>query len=121
MVYMPTIKPTKKSSSHLADHKLSMLNMLHGEQTVRTIERWNDSTERSGTERKSCGDKKIDTSILTGYQIFHNYVRPHESLDGKTPAEACGIRVEGENKWITLIQNASHHPTVNRETNHPQT
>ena len=28
-------------------------------------------------------------------------------LDGKTPSEACGIEVEGENKWITLIQNAS--------------
>jgi proteasome lid subunit RPN8/RPN11 len=25
----------------------------------------------------------------------------------KTPAEVCGIKVEGENKWITLIQNAS--------------
>lgn len=25
----------------------------------------------------------------------------------KTPAEACGIEVIGENKWITLIQNAS--------------
>ncbi|MGB9023818.1 MAG: hypothetical protein WCC94_10345 [Candidatus Bathyarchaeia archaeon] len=30
------------------------------------------------------------------------------ALEGKTPAEACGIKVEGENKWITLIQNASH-------------
>ena len=28
-------------------------------------------------------------------------------LEGKTPAEACGIRIEGTNKWITLIQNAS--------------
>jgi len=28
-------------------------------------------------------------------------------LDGKTPAEACGIKVEGKNKWLTLIQNAS--------------
>lgn len=24
-----------------------------------------------------------------------------------TDAEACGIKVQGENKWITLIQNAS--------------
>jgi putative transposase len=53
------------------------------------------------------GLKKRDTSILTGYQISHNYVRPHEGLDGKTPAEASGIRVEGKNKWITLIQNAT--------------
>jgi len=34
-------------------------------------------------------------------------VRPHQGLDGKPPAEACGIEIEGENKWITLIQNAS--------------
>jgi len=30
-------------------------------------------------------------------------------LDGKTPAEACGIEIEGKDKWITLIQNASKH------------
>jgi len=29
------------------------------------------------------------------------------ALNGKTPAETCGIRVEGKNKWKTLIQNAS--------------
>jgi hypothetical protein len=53
------------------------------------------------------GLKKSDTPILTGYQIFHNYVRPHEALNGKTPSEAAGIKVEGDNKWLTLIQNAS--------------
>ena len=45
--------------------------------------------------------------ILKGYQIFHNYIRPHPALKGKTPSEACGIEVKGENKWMTLIQNAS--------------
>jgi len=28
-------------------------------------------------------------------------------LKGKTPAEACGIEIKGDNKWITVIQNAS--------------
>jgi len=65
------------------------------------------------------GLKKNETPVLTGYQIFHNYMRGHEWLEGKTPAEACGIQVKGENKWMTLIQNASHHPTVNTDTNHP--
>jgi len=59
--------------------------------------------------------KKDDTPILTGYQIFHNYVRPHMALDGKTPAEKAGIIVEGENKWLTLIQNASHQTKSNSE------
>jgi putative transposase len=48
-----------------------------------------------------------ETGILKGYQLFHNYIRPNEALDGKTPAEACGIKVNGTNKWIPLIQNAS--------------
>jgi hypothetical protein len=26
---------------------------------------------------------------------------------GKTPAEVAGIKIQGENKWITVIQNAS--------------
>jgi putative transposase len=42
-----------------------------------------------------------------GYQLYHNYIRPHEALDGKTPSETCGIVIEGQNKWKTLIQNAS--------------
>jgi hypothetical protein len=41
-------------------------------------------------------------------QIHHNFIRTHSGLDGKTPAEAAGISIEGENKWLTLIQNARH-------------
>lgn len=58
-------------------------------------------------EKVMRGLKKVDTPILTGYQIYHNYMRPHEGLNGKTPAEACGIIIEGENKWKTLIENMS--------------
>lgn len=51
--------------------------------------------------------KTKDTPILKGYQIFHNFIRPHEALKGHTPSEACGIEIKGENKWKTLIENAS--------------
>ena len=51
--------------------------------------------------------KKMNTPILRGEQIFHNYIRPHMALDGRTPSEAAGIKVQGDNKWLTLIQNAS--------------
>jgi transposase-like protein len=52
------------------------------------------------------GMKKPDSPLLTGYQLYHNYVRPHEALDGRTPADLAGITIEGQNKWMTLIQNA---------------
>jgi hypothetical protein len=29
------------------------------------------------------------------------------ALDGRTPAELAGIKIDGENKWLTLIQNGS--------------
>jgi len=29
------------------------------------------------------------------------------ALNGKTPAEKCGIIIEGEDKWKTVIENAS--------------
>lgn len=47
-----------------------------------------------------------DTPILKGMQIYHNYVRPHMALKGKTPAEVAGIEIQGKDKWMTLIQNA---------------
>jgi hypothetical protein len=59
-------------------------------------------------EKVMRGLKKSDTPILKGYQIYHNYIRPHSALGGRTPADACGIAVRGENKWLTLIQNATH-------------
>jgi hypothetical protein len=52
-------------------------------------------------EKTMRGLKTKDTAILTGDQLFHNYLRPHEALDGKTPTEACGIQIEGQNKWKT--------------------
>ncbi|MGD0396989.1 MAG: hypothetical protein ABSB26_08825 [Nitrososphaerales archaeon] len=58
-------------------------------------------------ERVMRGLKRTDTPILKGIQIYHNSIRPHEGLNGDTPADRAGIRVEGENKWVTLIQNAA--------------
>jgi len=58
-------------------------------------------------EKVMRGIKKTDSVFFDGYQIYHNFIREHMGLKGKTPADMCGIIVEGNNKWITLIQNAS--------------
>jgi len=78
---------------------------LTGNRNNNKMERLNG--EIRDREKVMRGLKKSDTPILRGYQIYHNYIRPHEALNGKTPAEACGITIEGKNKWKTLIQNAS--------------
>ena len=77
---------------------------MSGEIHNNKMERMNG--EIRDRERVMRGLEKKDTPILTGYQLFHNYIRPHMALEGRTPAEAAGIQVMGDNKWLTLIQNA---------------
>ncbi len=101
---------TSPQSRHINAIKLS------GDMNNNKQERLNG--EIRDREKVMRGLKKKDTAVLSGYQIFHNFIRTHEGLKGKTPAEACGIEVVGDNKWITLIQNASH-PTMLNSPEHP--
>jgi transposase-like protein len=97
------MKEYQTNSVAMTTHHIRKIT-LAGEQNNNKMERLNG--EIRDREKVMRGLKRDDTPILTGYQIYHNYVRPHEALEGKTPAEACGIKVEGKDKWLTLIQNA---------------
>ncbi|AIC16403.1 DDE-type integrase/transposase/recombinase [Nitrososphaera viennensis] len=86
---------------------------LAGNMQNNKMERMNG--EIRDREKVMRGLKKRDSPILKGIQLYHNAIREHQGLNGKTPLEVCGIKVEGENKWITLIQNATE--TINRRAN----
>ena len=77
---------------------------LDGNHNNNMMERLNG--EFRDKEKTTRGVKKKDSVVISGYQLYHNYFRPHTSLGGKTPAEVAGIRILGEDKWKTLIQNA---------------
>ena len=67
-------------------------------------------------EKVMRGLKNLDSPILKGLEIHHNFIKPHMGLNGKTPAQAAGIEVKGENKWLTIIQNAAYPPKVDRSS-----
>ncbi len=100
---LPAYRDACKKEYPLAEHIRHI--KIQGDMNNNKMERLNG--EIRDREKVMRGLKNTDTPILKGYQIFHNYIRPHGGLKGKTPAEACGIEIEGENKWLTLIQNAS--------------
>lgn len=58
-------------------------------------------------EKTFRGLKKDDSPAIAGIKLYHNYIRPHMSLDNETPADRAGIEIKGNNKWVTIIQNAS--------------
>lgn len=79
---------------------------MQGDRNNNKMERMNGEVRDREKVMRSL--KKSDTPILDGYQLFHNYMRPHMALDGKTPAEMCGIEIGGDNKWKTIIENAKN-------------
>jgi len=51
--------------------------------------------------------------VVDGHKLYYNFLRPHQSLNGKTPAEKAGIdlKLEG-NKWEQIIKRAKRNPKV---------
>jgi hypothetical protein len=78
---------------------------LAGNYNNNRMERMNG--EIRGREKVMRGLERKDSPILTGYQLFYNYIRPRKALDYKTPADMAGIEIKGKDKSLTLIQNAS--------------
>jgi hypothetical protein len=78
---------------------------MSGDMNNNKMERYNG--EFRDREKIVRGVKIKDSVLIHGYQMYHNYLRPHMGLNGQTPAQSCGIDIQGDNKWITLIQNAS--------------
>jgi hypothetical protein len=55
------------------------------------------------------GLKAYDSTklLLEGWSVHYNCVRPHQSLGGKTPAQAA--RMDIPNNWKGLIDEATKH------------
>jgi len=68
------------------------------------IERLNGSLrERTKVQR---GWKSHKSVIAEGQRIYYNFVKPHQALDGQTPAEKAGIDIGKSNsrdKWKNII------------------
>jgi transposase-like protein len=68
------------------------------------IERLNGTLrERVKVQR---GWKSMKTQIAEGARIHYNFVKPHQALEGQTPAERAGIGIEAKNKWLNLLEEA---------------
>ena len=54
--------------------------------------------------------------MLAANRIYYNYVRPHQALGGKTPAEKAGIdlKLKG-NKWEELIKRGKRSQKTSKE------
>ena len=75
---------------------------LKGNHNNNKMERFNG--EVRDREKVMRGLKKVDTPILAGYQIYHNYMRLHKGLEGRTPAEAAETIIEEDEETTTVTE-----------------
>jgi len=53
------------------------------------------------------GMKDETQTIADGLRNYYNFIRPHQALNGKTPAEVAKIDLKlGKNRWLSLIKQA---------------
>jgi transposase-like protein len=89
----------KKDSIHINTIQLT------GEHNNNLMERVNG--EFRDREKCTRGLKINDSPMIHGYEVYHNFIRPHMGLKGKTPADMAGIEIQGKNKWKAIIENAT--------------
>jgi len=72
------------------------------------VERLNGTVrEREKVMRGMKSDPTAE-ELVKGFKTYYNFIRPHQSLNGRTPAEASEINLElGNNKWLGLIKKAT--------------
>ena len=96
-----------KSSKKVFGKKTNHVRHIHlkGDKNNNKMERINGTIR--DREKVFRGLKRIDTPVIDGLRVYYNFTKKHQALNGRTPAEASMIEIDGKNKWKTIIQNAS--------------
>lgn len=71
------------------------------------IERFHGSVREREKVMRSLKHQKSGQELLNAYRVWYNYIRPHMSLGGLTPAQAAEIPLDlGQSKMLSLIRKA---------------
>jgi putative transposase len=113
----PKVVLTDKLASYLdvnygkdTEHRQgSPFKVLSSGESTSQIERFHGTIKARTKVMR--GLKNIETAhdFVDGFLAYYNYLRPHDSLDNKTPAEVAGIAYPYKN-WADII--SKHKPSV---------
>ena len=77
----------------------------------RPIERYHNEIREKLKSRRGLGNDKSAQTFSELLKINHNFVKPHQGLDGKTPAQVANIDLDlGADKYLALIKQAGNKP-----------
>jgi putative transposase len=109
----PTFLISDGLSSYQAAANKEFRNTVHiakvgiqGEVNNNRIERLHGTMRERNKVTRAI--KKPNSAIIEGQRIYYNHIRPHQALNGRTPAEVAGLgtHLDG-NRWESLLKRAS--------------
>ena len=79
---------------------------LRGEINNNKLERFHGTWRERDKVMRGLKTFKTTEQMLEFYRAYYNFIRPHQALDNKTPAEVAGIDlgIDNNNKWVGLIK-----------------
>lgn len=96
-------KPRTEHISHIR---------LSGDMNNNIAERLNGTIRER--EKVTRNLKEQAPTIIEGYRNYYNLIRPHQALNGKTPAQSANLDLNLEkNKWLSLIERSADHKRTN--------
>lgn len=55
------------------------------------LERLHNTVRERNKTMRGLQNDDTTTAFNNGFKAYYNHIRPHQALDGKTPAQAAGI------------------------------
>lgn len=92
-------RPRKNSVEHIsnAGFKKPINNNV--------VERLHGEFREFDKVRRGFKSKKTAEGWLNGMRVYHNFIKPHQSLNGLTPSQKANIDLNlDKNKWLDLLK-----------------
>jgi putative transposase len=68
------------------------------------IERLQGTVREKDKVMRALDSDKSAIAYADAFRFYYNFIKPHMSLKGRTPAEVAGLIEENGNRWLSLIK-----------------
>jgi transposase-like protein len=74
------------------------------------VERLHGSIRQRNKVMRGLDDEETAQTMMDGFRVYYNFMRPHMALDGITPAQKAQIADDSTpENWLSLIKKATQH------------
>lgn len=75
------------------------------------VERWHNEVRENTKTRRGLGNDRSAQTFMDFLRVYHNCIRPHMGLGGKTPAEVAGLNLDlGSDRFMGMIERSQPKP-----------